>query len=479
MQKIILLFFISLVTALQLKTCQQAPSAIQADLSADAPNPKQLYEKYCSGCHGQQMEAFADRRWTYGTEHKDLVKGIKYGYEDGGMPAFDTTFTDQEIDALATYILEGIAKVEKYRFTNKKLPKTYQSEELDYQLEKVVGNVEVPWGMAFLPNGDLLVTERGGGVYRANTKGDMQAIEGVPPVLAKNQGGMLDVALHPDFANNQYVYLSYSIIKKENGKTLSTTAINRGKLVGNRFTKSTKIFEALPYSTRRHHYGCRLVFDREGYLYFSVGDRGNRGKNPQSLGNHCGKIHRIYDDGRIPTDNPFVEQPKAKHSIYSYGHRNPQGVTLHPSTGQIWTHEHGPRGGDEINIIRKGDNYGWPIISYGINYNGTTFTDKTHQSGMEQPLHYWIPSIGPSGMTFITGDRYPAWKGDLLVGSLRFKYLNRCKIKDGKVIHEENLLKNVGRMRHVAMGPDGYIYVAVEGEEGRDGAVYRIVPTNS
>jgi len=217
-----------------------------------------------------------------------------------------------------------------------------------------------------------------------------------------------------------------------------------------------------------------MEFDREGYLYFSVGDRGNRDRNPQTLDNHCGKIHRVNDDGSIPEDNPFAGTEGAMASIYSYGHRNPQGVIMHPETGEIWTHEHGPRGGDEINVINPGKNYGWPVISYGINYDGTIFTSSTEEEGMEQPLHYWVPSIAPCGMDFITGDRYPQWEGNLLVGSLKYQYLNMCVIKDGKVVSEEMLLKNIGRLRNVKMGPDGYIYVGVE----EPGTIYRLVPVS-
>ncbi len=215
-----------------------------------------------------------------------------------------------------------------------------------------------------------------------------------------------------------------------------------------------------------------MAFDPEGYLYFSVGDRGNRDENPQNLDNHCGKIHRIHDDGSIPDDNPFVSEEGAMPSIYSYGHRNPQGMAVHPTTGAIWTHEHGPRGGDEVNIIRKGDNYGWPVISYGINYDGTSFTQITEKEGMEQPLHYWVPSIAPCGAAFVASDRYPGWEGDFLVGSLRFEYLNRCQINGDEIASEEILMENIGRLRSVATGPDGYVYVGVEDP----GAIYRLMP---
>jgi glucose/arabinose dehydrogenase len=222
------------------------------------------------------------------------------------------------------------------------------------------------------------------------------------------------------------------------------------------------LYKASPNSKKGQHFGSRIEFDNKGYLYFSIGDRGSRDVNPQDVTLDGGKIYRIHDDGRIPEDNPFVNKVGAKKAIYSYGHRNPQGMTKHPITGEIWTHEHGPRGGDEINIIKKGKNYGWPLISYGINYSGTSFTDHTSLPDMEQPLFYWVPSIAPSGFIIVSSDKYPAWKGDLLVGSLKFQYLERLILKNNQVIKREKLLEGMGRVRSVRQAPDGYIYVGIE-----------------
>ena len=431
------------------------------------------FQTYCTGCHGQQMQAFADRKWKHGKSQDSIMASITHGYADQGMPSFEATFSEEDIEGLAQYILVGIENVSRYAFQEETLATdTFQTQGLEFSLDTLTSGIDSPWGMAFLPNGDMLITEKSGTLYRLTADRQLQPIEGVPDVLFEGQGGLLDVALHPDFENNRLVYLSYSAFKVEGEDTLSTTAITRAMLDGNALTEQKRIFEALPYSTKRHHYGSRLAFDPEGYLYFSVGDRGNRDENPQSLDNHCGKIHRIHDDGSIPQDNPFVDEAGAMPSIYSFGHRNPQGIAVHPVTGAIWTHEHGPRGGDEVNIIRKGDNYGWPVISYGLNYDGTTFTQLTEKEGMEQPLHYWVPSIGPCGAAFVTGDRYPQWEGDLLVGSLRFEYLNRCQVEDNKITDEEVLMENLGRLRSVAMGPDGYIYVGVE----EPGAIYRLAP---
>jgi aldose sugar dehydrogenase len=436
---------------------------------------EELFKNYCAGCHGEQMQAFVDRQWLHGNQKQDIIKSIKGGYPDNGMPTFGNVFSDQQMEALADYILTGIENVKKYQFEESvALPDTFVTEELSFKLETVVKKPELEsvWGMTFLPSGDMLFTEKNGTLYRLTKAGDLQKIEGTPEVVSRGQGGLLDIELHPQYATNGWLYLSYSISKGSGDDALATTAIMRGKLDGNKLVQKELIFEALPYSKTRHHYGSRLEFDKEGYLYFSVGDRGNHDENPQNLDNHCGKVHRIYDDGKIPKDNPFVAKEGALPSIYSYGHRNPQGMVIHPVTGKIWTHEHGPRGGDEINIIQKAVNYGWPAISYGLNYDGTVLTNKTKADGMQQPLWYWVPSIAPCGMTFVKGNRYKGWEGDLLVGSLRFKYVNRCKIENNKVVKQEMLLKNIGRVRSVEMSPDGYIYVSTE----QSGAIYKLIP---
>jgi glucose/arabinose dehydrogenase len=326
--------------------------------------------------------------------------------------------------------------------------------------------------MASLPDGSLLVTDRAGDLWKVGTDKSKAKISGIPEVLSAGQGGLFEVLLHPKYEENGWIYLSYAKSKKENGRVMSTTALVRGKLEGNTFAQKEEIFEALPYFSTRHHYGARMLFDNEGYLFLTVGERGMQDINPQSLESDCGKIHRFYDDGRIPEDNPFYNTPNAKKSIWSYGHRNPQGLVIDRVNNVIWETEHGPRGGDELNIIKKGENYGWPVISYGINYNGTTFTDLTEKEGMVQPQLYWIPSIAPCGMSFVTSDKYPAWQGDILAGSLRFKYVNKVAIKEGAPNGEEKLLINVGRLRNVVQAADGFIYVGIEDP----GTVYRLVP---
>ncbi|WP_370392046.1 PQQ-dependent sugar dehydrogenase [uncultured Winogradskyella sp.] len=326
--------------------------------------------------------------------------------------------------------------------------------------EVVVGDLSIPWGFCFLPDGAMLITEKSGALIHFKN-GKKTNIEGLPDIYVRGQGGLMDIKLDPDYKDNGWIYMSYASTGNEDGG--GNTTIARAKLSGNALTNLEILYKAWPNSKRGQHFGSRLDFDAKGYLYFTIGDRGNRDVNPQDITRDCGKVYRIHPDGRIPKDNPFVNASNAKTAIYSYGHRNPQGMTIHPETGQIWTHEHGPKGGDEINIIEKGKNYGWPVISYGINYSGTKFTDITEKEGMEQPLHYWVPSIAPSGMAFISGDNYGDWKGNLLVGSLKFQYLDMCTLKDNKVIKEERLLDGIGRVRSVEQGPDGFIYVGVEG----------------
>ena len=339
-----------------------------------------------------------------------------------------------------------------------------------YTLETVITDIDVPWGMVQLPDGNFLVTDRGGTLYHADPKSKKNTeIKGLPKINARGQGGLLDIELHPEYSKNGWVYLSLS--SPEGSMFGDNTAIYRGKIKNFQFVESQLIYKATPNTTSRHHYGSRIEFDQQGYLYFTIGDRGERDTNPQDLGVDAGKVLRLHDDGRVPKDNPFVNQKGAKPAIYSYGHRNPQGMDMNPVTGAIWTHEHGPKGGDEINIIQPGKNYGWPVISYGVNYSGTKFTDLTHKEGMEQPITYWVPSIAPSGMTFVTSDKYPELKGHLLVGSLKFGYVELCKLDGDKVIGKQKLFEGVGRTRDVKQMPDGFIYIATENNK-----IVKVVP---
>ncbi|WP_299890687.1 PQQ-dependent sugar dehydrogenase [uncultured Lacinutrix sp.] len=325
--------------------------------------------------------------------------------------------------------------------------------------EVIVPDLNNPWGFTFLPDNSILINEKEGKIIHFKNKVKTE-ITGLPDIYVRGQGGLLDITLHPNYSENGWIYFSYASPKGENKG--GNTAIMRAKIKNNTLVNKELLYKAEPNTTRGQHFGSRIVFDKNGYLFFTIGERGQRDINPQDLTRDCGKVYRLNDDGTIPNDNPFYNIKNAKKAIWSYGHRNPQGMELHPETKAIWTHEHGPKGGDEINIIKKGKNYGWPVITYGKNYSGTTITNETAKEGMEQPLHYWTPSIAPSGMAFISSNKYGDWKGNLLVGSLKFSYLDRCVLKDGKVIKEERLLDNIGRVRSIEQGPDGFIYVGVE-----------------
>lgn len=438
-------------------------------LNTIQPSAKDNFLKYCAGCHGSKMERFAGNTWEAFKAGKDLTPVIKNGLPVFGMPSFEKAFTQAEMKAISDYILDMKDKKEIPVAT--KYPAIIRSKHQAFKIDTVARGLDVPWGIAFLPDGDMLVTERSGQLFRFGGGKLKAIISGVPEVFAQGQGGLLDIVLHPKYQQNGWIYISYS--KKGPGGVGSNTAIFRAKLRNNQLVDQQEIFKAMPNPTTAHHYGCRMVFDDQGYLYFGVGERGES-SNAQTLTNDCGKIHRIFDDGRIPPDNPFVNTPGARPSIYSYGHRNPQGIDIHPVSRRIYNNEHGPRGGDEINLVGKGNNYGWPVITFGINYDGTIITKETAKAGMEQPVFQWTPSIGPSSMKFVVGDRYPGWKGDILSGSLSFKYLERVHLEVDKVTEQEKLLENAGRVRDVTISPDGYIYVAVESP----GIIVKLVPVN-
>lgn len=327
----------------------------------------------------------------------------------------------------------------------------------DYEI--IVPELNNPWGFVFLPDSSILITEKEGKLIHYKNKVKTE-VTGLPEIDVRGQGGLLDIVLHPDYHNTGWIYLSYTSPKGSGDG--SNTAIIRAKLMNNTLKDVQLLYKAEPNTTKGQHFGSRIVFDQNNYLYFSIGDRGERDSNPQDLTRDGGKIYRLHDDGSIPKDNPFVSTPHAITAIYSYGHRNPQGMELHPETGALWSHEHGPKGGDELNEIQSGKNYGWPKVTFGKNYSGTSITKSATKEGMEPPLHHWTPSIAPSGMAFITSNAYGDWKGSLLVGSLKFQYLNRCVLKNNKVIKEERLLNGIGRVRSINQGPDGMIYVGVE-----------------
>jgi glucose/arabinose dehydrogenase len=335
-----------------------------------------------------------------------------------------------------------------------------QTERLLIKVDTLYSEFENPWGMTWLGDGRMLVTERKGEILIfKDDKFTGEKIQGLPAVHAVNQAGLLDVAVHPKYAENGWIYIAYA--KNFEDSTAATT-IMRFKLDGNTAVEQQDLITAGPAWKGGRHFGSRIVFDNEGFMYFSNGDKGNIPMNAQDLTNAHGKVHRVNDDGTIPSDNPFVDSTGAVASIWSYGNRNPQGLYFDKANNILWETEHGPKGGDELNKIEKGKNYGWPVISYGINYDGTQLTQFTEKPGMEQPVHYWVPSIATSGLTVVTSDKYPGWKGNILVGALVKQHIARVVLKDNKLVAEEKLLPGIGRVRQVAESPDGYIYAITE-----------------
>lgn len=354
----------------------------------------------------------------------------------------------------------------------------YESAEHSYQVVTVAEGLENPWSIAFLPGGDMLVTERPGRLRLVHAGGHVapDPIAGVPEVWARGQGGLLDVVPHPDFATNRLVYLSYS----KPGDAGATTAVIRGEFDGSSLRNVEQIFEADAWAGTPVHFGSRLVFDGD-YLFITVGDRGARPElgtgdaHPaQNLDNHQGSVIRLHHDGSVPSDNPFVGMNGANPEVWSYGHRNLQGLARHPETGDLWNTEHGPQGGDELNRVVRGANFGWPVIGYGVNYGGAVIHEGTAKEGMMQPAHYWVPSIATSGLAFYSGDAFPEWRGDAFVGGLAGQHLAHVEMDGDRAVSREELLSELGeRIRDVRSGPDGFLYVLTDNAEGR---VLRLQP---
>ena len=348
------------------------------------------------------------------------------------------------------------------------------SEKHTFRVVTLLKGLEYPWSVAFLPDGRMLVTERVGRLRLVgqDLRLDPKPIAGLPDVAATGQGGLFDVVLHPEHAQNGWIYWAYNAP----GAGGWGTALARGKLQGSRMTEVQVLFSMKPKTRSSQHFGGRIVFDKAGMLYLTLGDRGDK-ERAQKLDDHAGSVIRLHDDGRVPVDNPFTKRVDALPEKWTLGNRNMQGAALHPKTSELWTHEHGPQGGDEVNVMRSGLNYGWPVITYGVNYGfGTRIGEGQTKPGMVQPLHLWVPSIAPSGMAFVSGSKFPQWTGDLLVGALRDQMLVRLELDGEKVVREERLLRGiVGRIRDVRMGPDGLVYLLTDDSEG---ALLRLEPVN-
>ncbi len=424
-------------------------------IKLDIKHGEAVFAKNCAECHS--IPPTTDKNTD------EIIDLIKKGDEDIGMPGF-SHLPKPDIDALALYVSQS-------RVKNKVKPATNAPIAIGGIKTSVwIDGLDKPWGLVFLDVNTALVGEVDGRLYQIKEgKLAEKPVSGTPKVWAKGQGGLLDIAIDPDYQNNKFIYLAFSHPMADTDKAM--TKIIRGRIKNNEWVDEEIIFEAKHehYVKSRVHFGSRITFDDKGHIYFSIGDRGRK-KMAQDLSRPNGKIHRLMRNGDIPKDNPFVGNSEAYPSIWSYGNRNPQGLVW--ADGKLWQTEHGPKGGDELNLIEKGKNYGWPVISYGRNYSGTELTPYTHMEGMEQPIINWTPSIAVSGLDVYRGDKFKNWQGDLLAGALKYQEVRLVKLKDGKARSQKIILKGQGRVRTVKTGPDGFIYVVL----GAPGSIIRLSP---
>ncbi len=443
------------------------------------------YQALCANCHGADGKgglggSLVDGNWRRGGTPEEIFTSIKVGYPETGMPGYGGTLADGEVRELVAFLGElarrpATEPARKTAAANRELSAAGEK----FVVETVVGGLDRPWGLAWLPDGRMLVTERSGALRLVEAGGRVSApVAGTPAVFAQGQGGLLDVALHPDYATNGWIYLSFARPSPAGGKEAGFSAIVRGKIRDGRWVESQLIFEvpAALHSGSGLHFGCRLVFDGKGFLFFGIGDRG-RDANAQNLAHPAGKIHRLHDDGRVPADNPFVGRADAWSSVWAYGVRNPQGLVRDDVTGRLWETEHGPRGGDEFNLIEAGKNYGWSAVSRGKNYNYLPVKWAKARADVVEPLLDWTPSIGASGLAFYNAGAFPRWRGSFLAGGLVGEQVDRIVVAADGTARRETILKDRGRVRDVRVGPDGFVYVAFDaGGEEKAGRIVRLRP---
>ena len=456
-----------------------------AALQAKSQKVDELYKLHCASCHGEDLAgglggSLVEGDWKHIGPGRSFADYVVNGNPEMGMPAFGDALDLKQLRALEIYITEKRHQAGRAQ----RLPpppdgEVHQSGGHRFTLETLLDEddgLDHPWALTFLPDGRGLFTERAGRLFLLTGKHERTEIKNLPgDIWQHGQGGLLEAAPHPGYARNGWIYLGYSASGKErDGKAQGMTKVVRGRIWNNRWIDNQILFEA-PFSQHRSagvHFGTRFVF-QDGYLYFGIGDRGAQDQ-AQDPARPNGKIHRIHHDGRIPRDNPYAGQPGACHSIWTLGNRNPQGLVAHPATGEIWESEHGPRGGDEINRIQRGLNYGWPIVSYGMNYNGSPLTDRTEAPGYESPVLQWTPSIAVCGIEFHQGNQFPKWKHNLFAGGLKSEELHRLVIEDGQVLTDQIVLHDQGRVRDVANGPGGTLYLVLNGPH----RIVRLMPVN-
>ncbi|MBI5690022.1 MAG: PQQ-dependent sugar dehydrogenase [Verrucomicrobia bacterium] len=449
--------------------------AVTLSFAAQPARPRpntvaQRYAELCASCHGDKLQgaqapSMLDDIWVVGGDDASIERSIRTGFPDKGMPAWGAAIPEKEIRAMVIYIREqrDLHRRGQLQFNKPADDVTAKSELHDYHVTTWVGGLKEPYSLAFLkPNVAIVTEKRGYAFLIEDGKLAARPLIGLPLVDTSGQAGLFDVVPHPDYAKNGWLYFAYSDPQKNAaGEAVSLTRILRGRIKDGALIDQETIYQAKPEHYLKAggvHFGGRIAFDRQGYLYFTIGERG-QGPHAQDVTRPNGKVHRIHDDGRVPADNPFVAQAGACATIWSFGHRNPQGLAFHPATGALYDVEHGPRGGDEVNHVQKGVNYGWPVITYGMNYDGTAMTDVTAMPGMAQPVTYWVPSIAPCGANFYAGDLFPKWKHHLFVATLAAQELRRLEIAGDKVVRQEVIFKDLGRIRHVIGGPDGALYV--------------------
>ncbi|HWB17885.1 MAG TPA: PQQ-dependent sugar dehydrogenase [Vicinamibacterales bacterium] len=449
----------------------------------------QIYNEQCLGCHGNSLSggrapSLLDDVWNIPNTDESLKNTILQGVSGTEMEGFEGVLTSEQVDSVIAYI-RNRAKQASTVAARAPSPanKVIQSEHGAFKIEVVADGFDTPWGVAELPDGRFLVTERGGTLRVVDHGKLLPPVDGIPKVWVKQDGGLFDVELHPHYSDpgNGWIYLSYS---QPGPNDSSMTTIVRGHLRDNKWVDQQYLYNppAAMYTTSNIHYGSRFTFDRQGHLFYSIGERGDQ-NNAQDLTNPKGKVHRVNDDGSIPKDNPFVGQPGVDESIWTYGHRNPQGFSWDPVTGELWEAEHGPTGGDEINIIKKGHDYGWPLVQYGTRQVGTETGGPAWSGKYDNPVMFWTPTIAPSGIAFYTGNKFPAWKNNLLVTGLGGEAFRRLEIKKDKVAHEEILFSGFGRVRDVIVGHDGYPYILIQVpgialSDPNPGMLVRLVPVS-
>ncbi|MGH9160853.1 MAG: PQQ-dependent sugar dehydrogenase [Vicinamibacteraceae bacterium] len=486
---LVALLWLASTSVARLSSSQSPPELAEGSKGRRQPRDPyaQTYTDYCSGCHGSTLSGgraptLFDDTWRVGADEASLTATIREGLPGTEMPPFKDVLTQAQIEGLVRY-LRGQKLLVETNASRARNPagQVVRSEEQTFTLDVVAQGLATPWGMAFLPDGRLLVTERPGRL-RVIENGKLlpAPVAGTPSVWTEQDGGLFDVEPHPDYAKNGWIYLAYA---EPGAQDTSMTTIVRGRIRNGQWVDQEVLYRASAdlFFPTNVHYGSRFLFDARGHLFYTIGDRGHDA-DAQDLSRPNGKVHRVNSDGSVPRDNPFAGRAGALASIWSYGHRNPQGLAFDPVTGKLWATEHGPTGGDELNRIEPGRNYGWPLVTFG-RMGRTAQPTPTARDGMEAPVTYWNPTIAPSGITFYTGDRFPAWKNDLFVTGLGGEALRRLEIDGDKVVHEEVVFSQFGRVRDVITGPDGCLYVAlsvpgVRVSDTTPGMIVRLVPAD-